>query len=60
VAGGVRHAAAPGADRRPARSAEVAADSGVPRERTGLQALKEGRLADAAKRFEAAIDLDPA
>ena len=25
----------------------------------GLQALKEGRLADAAKRFEAAIDLDP-
>ena len=46
MAGGVRHAPAPGADRRSARPAEVAADSGVPRERAraaGAQGRPAGR-----------------
>ena len=42
VAGGVRHAQPPGADRRPAGSAEVAVDPRVPRERAG-PAGAEGR-----------------
>ena len=58
VAGGLRHAAAPGADRRAARPAEVAADPRVSRKRTRAAGAKEGRLDDAIRRFEAAIDLD--
>ena len=43
MAGGVRHAPAPGAARRPARSAEVAVDPRVPRERAGPAGDEAGR-----------------
>ena len=60
VAGGVRHAPAPGAA-SPARpiSRSRSSSSRFSRTSSGLQALKDGRLDDAIRRFEAAIDLDP-
>ena len=54
----VRHEKAACADRRTARSAEVAIHPGVSRNELGLQAFKAELLDEAARRFEAAIDLD--